>query len=67
MRFARFGGSLVRTDDLRKSARGLALAGGVLAGAALVLGLILWLGRAQPSNQEQQGRTTGPETVISRV
>ena len=67
VRFVRVGRSLARTEDLRKVVRRLAVAAGVLVGAALVLALILWLGTAQPSNPEEQGRAAELEAVTSRV
>jgi hypothetical protein len=57
VRFVRFGRSLARADDFRKGWLRLAIVLGVLAGATLVLGLILWLG-GQSSPPDKEGRLT---------
>ncbi len=57
VRFVRFGRTLARADRLRKGWRRLAVVVGVLVGATLVLGLILWLG-GQSSSPDQEGRGT---------
>lgn len=67
VRFFRWGGSLARTDRFRKDWRRLALALGVLAGAALVLALILWLGGAPSSPPDQVGGATPQRAIFGRV
>jgi hypothetical protein len=67
VRFVRWGGSLARTDRLRKDGRRLALALGMLAGAALLLALILWLGGAPSPPPDQVGRATPPGAALGRV
>lgn len=67
VRFFRWGGCLARTDHLRKDWRRLAFALGALAGAALVLALILWLGGAPSSPGDPVGRVTPLGAALGRV
>ncbi|MGA3097180.1 MAG: hypothetical protein ABSF25_12040 [Bryobacteraceae bacterium] len=59
VRFVRFGKTLSRADHFRKVWRRLAVVLGVLVGATLVLGLILWLGGQSPP-PDQEGLGTPP-------
>ena len=52
-RFAAFGRSLVRIEDLRGFGRCLAMAAGLVLGAAVVLAAILWMNRIQATQENQ--------------
>ena len=66
-RYVQFGGCVIRTQDLRRTFDKLAVVVMMAVAAAVVLGAILWFGRAQATPPADSGGSAAPGRSMVRA